>query len=299
MTCSKINMNERFKSLESKKITKILQNEFKYLKGLLIVSIIFIMATILMLLTISNTDNLLFKALYTSSYIYFTIYFLYTINQLENRKFKKLNSHDRQFYILYLINDNIISHIKNRKYILFYLIIAYIRELHYIQIEHKNQWILSIQEEEYKVDIMLKSFKNKIKGLILGNEKIEEIREIIQLLLNINHYRNIEAFNTFNDTTLKDLNSEQHKLFELLEKLPESNNKIDIWGITNLYMLLNRENREVILVIVSTIFVLLLYLFLAPLYDETISIGVALSLLLMTPTCITVIISIVKKPTNY
>lgn len=299
MTCSKINMNERFKSLESKKITKILQNEFKYLKGLLIVSIIFIMATILMLLTISNTDNLIFKALYTSSYIYFTIYFLYTINQLENRKFKKLNSHDRQFYILYLINDNIISHIKNRKYILFYLIIAYIRELHYIQIEHKNQWILSIQEEEYKVDIMLKSFKNKIKGLILGNEKIEEISEIIQLLLNINHYRNIEAFNTFNDTTLKDLNSEQHKLFELLEKLPESNNKIDIWGITNLYMLLNRENREVILVIVSTIFVLLLYLFLAPLYDETISIGVALSLLLMTPTCITVIISIVKKPTNY
>ncbi|WP_069999649.1 hypothetical protein [Cellulosilyticum sp. I15G10I2] len=300
MQYDEVKSKERLARIESKKISRILQNEYRIMRRIMVMSILLLVLIVIMFTSMIVTGNEAYQSVYVVSVIVFMLYMVFTLNQLENRKFMKLYAHDRRFYILSLFKKNIQEGYKANKHKLWSLTNAFIKELYLVQLDYKGSYLFSVQSEEFDIDFLSKAFAKKIKGLVLEEKNKEEIIDTIDQLLSINQFRNNDILSILDiDETNEALDREKQDLFEALNRLPESDKKIDILGLEKMVSFLKRINIDVLIAILGTGIVLGIYLLLISLLKEEFSTGMFLSLLLMAPTCVAVILNMLRKDSKY
>lgn len=288
--------SKRFNKIESKNMTKILQNEYKYTKWILVTTMLLLVVIITMAIIELITKNSIFLYIYLFVTIFFIINMLFFVNRIENRKFMKIVAQDRQFYILYLLRMNMKKDYYNNRFKIWSLIRAYLKELYLCQLEFIRQQIFEVDPLERDLNLLSESLTKKIYGLVLQGEKKEEILDVVNILLNINQIRNYEVFIDINNEEFHEqLATYKMELFDKLYKLPEDDTKIDILGIIKYMDFFRNINTDILIVIITTFLVLGFYIILSNFKNEEFSSGMFISLILTTPTCVAVFINAIKK----
>ncbi len=98
---------ERLARIETKKVSKMLQNEYKMITRFLVMCLLMFILIVTMFIALTLTGNKTYQSVYIVSITLFMVSIVFVLNPLENKRFMKLDAHDRQFYILTLFKDNL------------------------------------------------------------------------------------------------------------------------------------------------------------------------------------------------
>ncbi len=298
MNFDQFELQKRFEKIESKKITKKLLNEYKYLNFFLLSSIILLVLLVFLFISYLINQNTIYGNLISIALGLYFILFITFFIMMNNSKFNQLSNPDRQFYILYLIREHLKTDFTLNKYKLWSLIGSYCKELYKVESWQRNYSIFEISNEEKIIFTLRNSINRKIKGQIIAGNNDKAIFEIFDRLITINYIKNLSD-NIF-ERKERNENIKKNLLLidSIFEGLEMSTETIDILKINWIVNRLKIIDFNVIIVCLSTVLVTTLYIVVTKLNNEIVNIGILFEIILMTPGVVLLFLNLIRNKKN-
>lgn len=286
------------KKISNKRIRKRLVNKFIYIRiGIISLLVALVCIILIFILSIIDKDTFFMTYLVIISILGFAFSIKLLLNS-ENKDFYDYESYQRQFYILYLLNEiynNRFMNKKKRKQQLWSLSKYYLVEINKTINSFRMLNFFNISKEENEIRKFKEDYKNKIMGNLISAEYDENINQIITYLLDII----ISVYPAKVIIDLNQLNNDNmdryNKINRLLKNFSISDEDIPILGLVNIFNRINKKFVKVFIILVFTLFVTAIYILIDLNKTDDYSISTVFSLLIGTPIAVELFYNIIDK----
>jgi hypothetical protein len=291
-------IRELVQKISGKSIRKRLLNGVFYLRmGIISLIVTLICFILIIILSMIDKDNYFITYLTLISILSFAFLIKFFINA-ENKDFYNYESYQRQFCILYLLNEiynNKIINKKKKKQQLWSLSKYYLVELNKTINSFRMLNFFNISQEENEIRKLKDDYNNKIIGNLITEEYDENMNQIItnllDIIISIYPSKEIKDLNQINDDNM----DRYDKINRLLINLSISDAELSIFGLVNILNKINKKFVSVFVIVILTLFVTAIYILVDIKKTGDYSIPTIFSLLIGTPIAVELFYNIIGK----
>jgi len=290
--------DDLIKKISNKRIRRRLVNKFMYLRiGIIALLVTLVCIILILILSIIDKDTFYMTYLILISILGFAFSIKLVLNS-ENKDFYDYESYQRQFYILYLLDEiynNKIMNKKKRKQQLWSLSKYYLIEINKTINSFRMLNFFNISKEENEIRRFKEDYKNKIMGKLISAEYDENMNQIITYLLDII----ISVYPTKEIIDLSQINNDNMDRYNKINRLLINFNIYDadlpILGLVNSFNRINKKFIRVFVILIFTLFITAIYILVDLNKTNDYSISTVFSLLIGTPIAVELFYNIIDK----